>query len=140
MDWQKSILKKDIIYCLKYQKFYVIFSINNHISNNSIQINIKFTFTMYEYTIVHEVYEYILLSNLINIYIYICYKYVVNSIYWRRYVICCSLLFIHLYTLVTMVSHSQSFPAGFTWSLSLAETTYQMVNMIKVINEEARAT
>ena len=71
MDWQKSILKKDIIYCLKYQKFYVIFSINNHISNNSIQINIKFTFTMYEYTIVHEVYEYILLSNLINIYIYI---------------------------------------------------------------------
>ena len=79
MDWQKSILKKDIIYCLKYQKFYVIFSINNHISNNSIQINIKFTFTMYEYTIVHEVYEYILLSNLINIYIYI-YIYVINML------------------------------------------------------------
>ena len=37
-------------------------------SDNSIQTNIKFTFTVYEYIIV---YEYILLSNLIYIYIYI---------------------------------------------------------------------
>ena len=33
-----------------------------------------------------------------------------------------------------------SFPAGFTWSLSLVETAYAIVNMIQVINEEARAT
>ena len=37
-------------------------------SDNSIQINIKFTFTIHEYIIV---YEYILFSNLIYIYIYI---------------------------------------------------------------------
>ena len=36
-------------------------------SDNSIQINIKFTFTIHEYIIV---YEYILFSNLIYIYIY----------------------------------------------------------------------
>ena len=33
-----------------------------------------------------------------------------------------------------------SFQAGFTWSLSLVETAYPIVNMIQVINKEARAT
>ena len=42
-------------------------------SDNSIQINIKFTFTGYEYIIV---YKYILLSNLISIYTYI-YIYII---------------------------------------------------------------
>ena len=62
MDWQKSIIQKDIIYYFKYREFSGIFTINDHISDNSIQINIKFTFTVYEYIIV---YEYILLSNFI---------------------------------------------------------------------------
>ena len=31
-------------------------------------------------------------------------------------------------------------PAGFTWSVSLVETTNPVVNMIEVINKEARAT
>ena len=51
-------------------------TINDHISDNSIKKNIKFTFTVYEYLIV---YEYILLSNLI--YIYILYIYVLYILY-----------------------------------------------------------
>ena len=64
MDWRKIVLQKDIHY-FKYREFSGIFTINDHISDNSIQINIKFTFTVHEYVIV---YEYILLST---IYIYI---------------------------------------------------------------------
>ena len=60
MDWQKSILQKDII-----------FTINDHISDNSIQINIKFIFTIYEYTIVYECIRYIY----IYIYIYMFFIY-----------------------------------------------------------------
>ena len=45
-----------------------MFTINDHISDNSIQIDITFRFTIYEYIIV---YEYVLLSNLIYMYIYI---------------------------------------------------------------------
>ena len=58
----KNILQKDIIYYFKYRELSGIFTINYHISDNSIQINTKFVFT---------VYEYILLSKLIYIYIYI---------------------------------------------------------------------
>ena len=53
-------------------------TINDHISDNSIKMNIKFTFTVYEYLIV---YEYILLSNLIYIYIYIIYICIIYIIY-----------------------------------------------------------
>ena len=56
------ILQKGITYYFEYREFSGIFTINDHISDNSIQINIKFTFTVYEYIIV---YEYILLSNFI---------------------------------------------------------------------------
>ena len=52
-------------YYFKYGEFSGIFTINDNISDNSIQINIRFPFIVYEYKIV---YEYILLSN--NIYIY----------------------------------------------------------------------
>ena len=51
-------------------------------SDNSIQINIKFTFTGYEYIIA---YEYILLSKLIYIYIYI-YTYIYIYIYTHIYI------------------------------------------------------
>ena len=69
MDSQKSMLHKDITYYFKYREFSGIFTVNDHISDNSIQINIKFTFTVCEYVIAHE---YMLLFNFIcNIYIYI---------------------------------------------------------------------
>ena len=60
MDWQKKLLQK--AHYFKYRTFSGIFTINDHISNNSIQINIKFIFTVYEYIII---YWYILLSNVI---------------------------------------------------------------------------
>ena len=66
MDWQKSIIQTDIIYYFKYRQISGIFTIMIN-SDNSEQINIKFTFTVYEYIIV---YGYILLSNLIYICIY----------------------------------------------------------------------
>ena len=46
----------------KYPEFSGIFTINDHISDNSIQINIKFTFTVFT------------VSNSIYIYIYIYIK------------------------------------------------------------------
>ena len=49
MDWQKSILQKDKTYYLKYQELQGIFTTNNHIFDNAIQINIKFTFIVCEY-------------------------------------------------------------------------------------------
>ena len=57
MDWQKSMLQKHIYY-FKYREFSGIFTINDNISHNSIQINIKFTFTVYEYIIVYEYISY----------------------------------------------------------------------------------
>ena len=68
MDWQKNLLQKDRTHYFKYPEFSGIFTINDHISDTSIQINIKVIFTVYEYIII---YQYILLSNVI--YIYICY-------------------------------------------------------------------
>ena len=55
----KNIFQKDITYYSKYQEFSGIFKMNDHISDNSIQISIKFTFTVYEFI---NVDEYILLS------------------------------------------------------------------------------
>ena len=83
----KNTLQRDIIYYFKYREFSGIFTIIDHISDNSIQINIRFTSTVYEYIIV---YEYILLSNfmyilyLLYIFIYICvcvFRYVYIYIY-----------------------------------------------------------
>ena len=88
----KSILQKDITYCFKYREFSGIFTVNYHISDNSVQINIKFTFTVYEYIIAYVVYEHILLSNFIymvfniyNKYIYI-YIYIYIHIYMYIYI------------------------------------------------------
>ena len=68
-------------------------------------INIKVTFTVYEYIIV---YEYILIYTIIQFDIYI---------------------YIYIYI-----------PAGSTWSLSIVETAYPIVNMIQGINKKAVAT
>ena len=75
-------------------------------SDNSIQINIKFTFTVYEYIIV---YEYILLSNLIyiiyqyNIYIYIYIYIYICKIY--LYKLCVFRLLQHCLNTSTRWSH-----------------------------------
>ena len=43
--------------------------------------------------------------------------------------------------MVTLASHSNNLSQlGFTSSLSLVETAYPIVNMVQVINKEARAT
>ena len=63
-------------------------------SDNSIQINIKFTFTVHEYIIV---YEYILLSNFIYIYIYI---YITNFVLF----VYCNIVATHTYD--GHISHS----------------------------------
>ena len=86
MDWQKSILQKDITYYFKYGEFSGIFTINDHIS----------------------VYIYI--------YIYI-YMYIHIHIYSYN-----------IFQLV-LLDHCK-----------LVETAYSIVNMIQVINKEARAT
>ena len=87
-------------------------------SDNSIQINIKFTFT---------VYEYILLSNLIYIYIHI-YIYIYTYIYIYKFVffVDCNIVATHTHNLFQLVL--------------LAETVYPIVNMIQVINKEGRTT
>ena len=68
-------------------------------SDNSIQINIKFTFTVHEYIIV---YEYILLSNLIYIYI--------NFVFF----VYCNNVETHTYDGHTGFTFIWPFPGGFT--------------------------
>ena len=67
MDWQKIILQKDKIDYFKYREFKEIFAINKHISANSIQTNVKFTFIAYGYM---YRFIYIYISFYICIYIY----------------------------------------------------------------------
>ena len=79
MDWQKSILQKDITYYFKYWEFSGIFTIHDHIFDNSIQLNIKFTMYM-------NISYYPILCIYIYIYIYICvcvyiYMYIYMYIY-----------------------------------------------------------
>ena len=57
MDWQKSILQKDITYYFKYREFSGIFTIHDHISENSIQLNIKYA--MYVNISLSHIYIYI---------------------------------------------------------------------------------
>ena len=130
-------------------------------SDNSIQIN-KFTFTVHEYIIA---YEYISIYPIIQFhkYIYILYIYIyiyifiyVYYIYMYIYYILHIHIYIYVYTLyistlcflfiatlsqlictmVTLVSYSHDL---FQLVL-LIETAYTIVNMIQVINKEARAT
>ena len=58
IDWQKFILENGKIYYFKYREFLGIYTINNHISDNLVQININFTFIVYEYIIL-SLYMYI---------------------------------------------------------------------------------
>ena len=50
------ILQKDITYYFKHREFSDIFTKNDHTSDNSVQMNIKFTFTVYEYIIYNNIY------------------------------------------------------------------------------------
>ena len=89
-----------------------------------------------------NIYEYILLSNLIYIYIYIyIYTYYIYTYYIYIYILTLCFLFIVtlsqlIPTMVTLVSH----PYDLFQLVLLVETTYTIVNMIQVINKEARAT
>ena len=122
----KSILQKDITYCFKYREFSGIFTVNYHISDNSVQINIKFTFTVYEYIIAYVVYEHILLSNFIYMVfnIYNKYIYVYTYIYIYIYIsyvyiyvcvcvcVCVCVLFVYSNIIAT---HTQAGHNGFTF-------------------------
>ena len=79
--------------------------------------------------------SYYLISYIyINIYVYIyIYKLCV-------FFVCCNTVVTHKRTGHTGFTFTSSFLAGFTWSLSLVETVYPIVNMIQVNNKEARAT
>ena len=48
MDWKKCERRKNKIYNFKYREFSGIFTMNPFFGN-SIQINMKFTFTAYKY-------------------------------------------------------------------------------------------
>ena len=54
MDWQKFILQKDKVYYFKYRECYGIFTRNNRIFDDSIQINIKITFIVCEQSIKYK--------------------------------------------------------------------------------------
>ena len=81
---EKLKLQNDICY-FKYKDFKGIFTVNDYISDNLIQINIKFTFTLYDiylyiniYSIIQfdiYIYIYIYMYVFIYIYIYIYYKF-----------------------------------------------------------------
>ena len=67
-------------------------------SDNSIQINIKFTFTVHEYIIAYEyIYEYILLPDLMN-FVFFVY---------------CNIVAIHTYDGHTSFTFTWPFAAGF---------------------------
>ena len=102
----KNILQKDIIYYFKYRELSGVFTINYHISDNSIQINTKFAFT---------VYEYILLSKFIYIYIYIyiyAYYIYIHFIYMCVYIYMNFVCFVY-YNIVA--THTQDGHTGFTF-------------------------
>ena len=111
-------------------------------SNNSIQINIKFTFTVHKYIIV---YEYIWIYSIIQFDIYICvyyvdiylsiyvylyiyisiYLYIYTSIHLYIYIyiyiymnfvffVYCNVIATHTYDVHTAFTFIWSFPAGFT--------------------------
>ena len=78
-DWQKSIIQKDIL------EFLGIFTINDQFIltiNNSIQINIKFTFTVHESIIQFDIYIYIYIYTIYILYIYYIYTIYILYIYY----------------------------------------------------------
>ena len=69
MDWQKSVIQKDIIYYFKYENCQAYLQqVTN--SDNSVQINIKFTFTAYIYTYIY-IYIYIYMNFVCFVYLFI---------------------------------------------------------------------
>ena len=108
-------------------------------SDNPVQMNIKFTFPVYEYIIV---YEYILLSKLIYIYTYIHIIFLFYIYIYMDFVrfVYCTTVVTHAHDGHNGFTFTYSFSAGFTWSLLLVETAYPIVNMTQVIDKKARAT
>ena len=114
------------------------------------KINIKFTLTVHECIIAYEyiwiyciiqfdIYIYIYIYTIYNIqyiYIYICIYICMYVYIWTLCFLCFATLSQLIRTMVTLVSHSHDL---FQLVL-LVETAYTIVNMIQVINKEARAT
>ena len=84
------------MYYFKYRELQSIFTINDHISDNSIQVNIKFTFTVYEYILLSNL-TYIIYKYNIYIYIYIMFLY----IYIYTYKLCVFCLLEHCFNTCT---------------------------------------
>ena len=64
-----------------------------------------------------------------------------NISYYKNLHIYIYILSQHIHMMVTLASHSNNLSQlCFTSSLSLVETAYPIVNMVQVINKEARAT
>ena len=127
IDWQKFILQNYKIYYFKYQEFWGVYTINNHVSDNSIQININSTVIVCEYIIVSLNY---------NKYIY---KYIYKNL--KSWQTLCASFFVTLSeniynTPVTLVSYSHNFLSAATaWTLSLVKAAYPTdVKMFQVIN------
>ena len=97
-------------------------------SDNSIKINIKFTFTVHEYIIVHEyiwiysiiqfdIYIYVLYIYILYIYtLYVCiYIYIYIYIYINfAFFVYWNIVATHTYDGHTGFTFTWSFPAGFT--------------------------
>ena len=94
--------------------------INNHIFDNSIQINIKFTFIVCEYIIVflnHPIiYKFVKQTNFV---IFVFYNIVATRTYTGHTGFTFSILFLRCFPL----------------SLSLVETAYTIVSIFQVINK-----
>ena len=94
------------------------------ISGNSIPVNIKFTFTVYKYILLPNL-IYIIYINIIYIYIYI-YIYIFINIYTNFvFFVYYNIVSTHAHAGLAVFTFIWSFPAGFTWSLSLVETVYE---------------
>ena len=112
-------------------------------SDNSIQNNIKFTFTVYEYILYIYICIYIYVCM---IYIYDIYMIYIHPIYIYIYIyIYISDFFVFLFiATLSQLIHMIVIPVSHSYNLFqlvlLVQTAYPIMNMIQVINKEARAT
>ena len=60
--------------------------------------------------------------------------YVYTYTYTFVFFVYCNIAATHTHAVHTDFTFTKSFPAGFTWSLTLVETAYQNLNIIQVIN------
>ena len=87
-----------------------------------------------------NIYPIIQFDICIYIYIYIIIFIYIYIYMYKNFVFClfvyCNIVAAHTHTGHTGFTFTQPIPAGFTWSLLLVETVYQIVNTILVINKK----